>query len=202
MLPRPGSGSSPQVRGKPSQAILDRAAARLIPAGAGKTGKLAEGTGAPAAHPRRCGENFFTLRSWVSGAGSSPQVRGKLWKFRCTLNSLRLIPAGAGKTVFDDAFHGGCSAHPRRCGENIKVRGGSAAKHGSSPQVRGKLALIEQKAKEIRLIPAGAGKTTGGIIKQHALAAHPRRCGENLVDVLCSIFPGGSSPQVRGKLDF
>ena len=70
---------------------------------------------------------------------------------------------------------------------------------GSSPQVRGKLALIEQKAKEIRLIPAGAGKTSGYLDHTIGETAHPRRCGENYALVVGHETQDGSSPQVRGK---
>ena len=52
-----GGGSSPQVRGKQERQKRSLEAARLIPAGAGKTCFLVfVGIVAPA-HPRRCGEN-------------------------------------------------------------------------------------------------------------------------------------------------
>ena len=51
-----------------------------------------------AAHPRRCGENFWLVVLMVRCRGSSPQVRGKLNEAEEYKAADRLIPAGAGKT--------------------------------------------------------------------------------------------------------
>ena len=71
-------------------------------------------------------------------------------------------------------------AHPRRCGENGVLREYFWAPGGSSPQVRGKLGVTGNDAPIIRLIPAGAGKTIFCFLSFQLVAAHPRRCGENL----------------------
>ena len=71
------TGSSPQVRGKPSGATGSTGASRLIPAGAGKTSARVGLRDWNSAHPRRCGENFFSTAYRSSLCGSSPQVRGK-----------------------------------------------------------------------------------------------------------------------------
>ena len=52
----------------------------------------------------------------------------------------------------------------------------------------------------LRLIPAGAGKTSSKYTSYRTTPAHPRRCGENFTLPGLSIESGGSSPQVRGKL--
>ena len=72
-------------------------------------------------------------------------------------------------------------------------------KSGSSPQVRGKLALYLAPLSDFRLIPAGAGKTRSAMAKCIADTAHPRRCGENANGGILVQSWDGSSPQVRGK---
>ena len=74
-----------------------------------------------AAHPRRCGENFWLVVLMVRCRGSSPQVRGKHLRMRRRAVSARLIPAGAGKTTHYGIVALMASAHPRRCGENSNV---------------------------------------------------------------------------------
>ena len=73
-------------------------------------------------------------------------------------------------------------------------------KTGSSPQVRGKLSILTETVQRRRLIPAGAGKTFTVFCAIGVVAAHPRRCGENVSLTLGSVDDNGSSPQVRGKL--
>ena len=110
---------------------------RLILAGAGKT-PLDRDTAA-AAHPRRCGENFLIPAIAASAIGSSPQVRGKHRLDGLYSHSLRLIPAGAGKTAASLSTLPALPAHPRRCGENFYTARVALCELGSSPQVRGKL---------------------------------------------------------------
>ena len=131
--------------------------------------------------------------------GSSPQVRGKRMIEQRLNTFLRLIPAGAGKTIPLSALALRTPAHPRRCGENPMRTGLPDSYFGSSPQVRGKRRDNIRPILASRLIPAGAGKTHKDSPGARRSPAHPRRCGENdvhvsYVDVVC-----GSSPQVRGK---
>ena len=92
------AGSSPRVRGK--LVALQRALNNggLIPACAGKTRAVRESIIFDWAHPRVCGENIAIASSWLSTAGSSPRVRGKLWVGGPSNFSWGLIPACAGKT--------------------------------------------------------------------------------------------------------
>ena len=90
------------------------------------------------AHPRRCGENSGSFAMYLSIFGSSPQVRGKQRKPTVKDKSVRLIPAGAGKTSQQKEPYDLPSAHPRRCGENEGSIASNAIVYGSSPQVRGK----------------------------------------------------------------
>ena len=127
-------------------------------------------------------------------------MRGKLTLWLRTPLRTRLIPAGAGKTSASIKCTLDTTAHPRRCGENLPGLSGCFIAFGSSPQVRGKLLLLNPDDVADRLIPAGAGKTQGDVLDWLAAAAHPRRCGENHSVKRRVARWDGSSPQVRGKL--
>ena len=70
-------GSSPRVRGKRTAHAAASTTRRLIPACAGKTAGHGGWAYAFVAHPRVCGENFFTQLIETRKNGSSPRVRGK-----------------------------------------------------------------------------------------------------------------------------
>ena len=70
-------GSPPQVRGKHIEGYCALAAARITPAGAGKTKCKLSQRVFQRDHPRRCGENPSALFIVLSSLGSPPQVRGK-----------------------------------------------------------------------------------------------------------------------------
>ena len=126
-------------------------------------------------------------------------MRGKLYGGCDPVSQSRLIPAGAGKTASGTLSASFSPAHPRRCGENYLFDTKTHEVPGSSPQVRGKLRLVEDSIGYVRLIPAGAGKTYFQRASQRQLAAHPRRCGENHERKEVKMDQNGSSPQVRGK---
>ena len=115
----------------------------------------------------------------TSRAGSSPRVRGKRWARTSNVPGRR--------------------AHPRVCGENVEAAIASYQRAGSSPRVRGKRSGLQRHLAQRRLIPARAGKTTGGRPPSGAPWAHPRVCGENFVRPADGSGGHGSSPRVRGK---
>ena len=176
---RPGRGSSPRVRGKPSGGVARAAGVGLIPACAGKTSPMAQAPASPPAHPRVCGENRGVALAGRRGgahprvcgenpserrnssnfAGSSPRVRGKLAPLMAPTTPLRLIPACAGKTSTASRPTAASTAHPRVCGENLDGLDVGQARHGSSPRVRGKPTNVITVSMCGRLIPACAGKT-------------------------------------------
>ena len=130
-------------------------------------------------YPRRCGENAVGFFPGAAARGSSPQVRGKRFGGGGVWWWWRLIPAGAGKTAAGSTVISRYPAHPRRCGENRTTFTTWPPHAGSSPQVRGKLGNPSRALSDIRLIPAGAGKTTHLWRLVVTIPAHPRRCGEN-----------------------
>ena len=171
----------------------------LIPARAGKTATCGAGCSPRAAHPRACGENSVSAGTAGANPGSSPRVRGKPPEcLRCSA-STRLIPARAGKTAGAGGATVAASAHPRACGENLSMLSYVDRDAGSSPRVRGKLSFFSQTQNKNGLIPARAGKTTGGARQRPSRRAHPRACGENHHREEGCRRAGGSSPRVRGK---
>ena len=118
-------------------------------------------------------------------------------KYLVALN--RITPAGAGKTQLFNNINIDIKDHPRRCGENRKMRPKTKKQKGSPPQVRGKHNPIKQAQKKIRITPAGAGKTQFLMLAPRRDQDHPRRCGENETGVIRLKRANGSPPQVRGK---
>ena len=193
------TGSPPQVRGKLERLHEDCAITGITPAGAGKTRRCCAHRPKFQDHPRRCGENGLDRRRDPSGIGSPPQVRGKLLEKIGIEKENGITPAGAGKTA--RKVHGtSCiKDHPRRCGENARTAQDMRLWTGSPPQVRGKPPRCRRKSPMTRITPAGAGKTVV-IRRRFALAwDHPRRCGENEMQVITARVSEGSPPQVRGK---
>ena len=131
------------------------------------------------AHPRACGENAHSTRSWGHLEGSSPRVRGKRAPRTPRPVEKRLIPARAGKT-------GGFRAWAR-------------ARAGSSPRVRGKQRFGVHRVLHVRLIPARAGKTSSASARTWRQPAHPRACGENRAGDLTPPHPQWLIPARAGK---
>ena len=173
-------GSSPRVRGKPTQRCCGNLTAGLIPACAGKTRTTLAELPLQWAHPRVCGENDDTLDLRIPGKGSSPRVRGKLADGASAGFTWRLIPACAGKTGLQSVQNLGNWAHPRVCGENLIPTASVRHSLGSSPRVRGKPHRVEDYVPTLGLIPACAGKTIDHHTDRSKAGAHPRVCGENL----------------------
>ena len=178
--PHNGLGSSPLTRGKRNPSTSSAAAARLIPAHAGKTAVGYVVKSAAEAHPRSRGENGRIEVTDRAAPGSSPLTRGKH-------NHQSPVPHQA-------------AAHPRSRGENGKGVNIAQPRLGSSPLTRGKPLAALITAANSGLIPAHAGKTSVGHCAIGCHWAHPRSRGENRVAVYEVTQTGGSSPLTRGKL--
>ena len=132
-------GSSPLTRGKLRDSACERLAERLIPAHAGKTGRVGVGL--------------------VPGDGSSPLTRGKRCEGGLERRGAGLIPAHAGKTSASPEPSRSSRAHPRSRGENSSLSMTEKTLNGSSPLTRGKPCPSARATPKARLIPAHAGKT-------------------------------------------
>ena len=91
-------GSSPLTRGKLQGPLRRGRQGRLIPAHAGKTGRVRLRLAGDPAHPRSRGENLSDEAEYQWRVGSSPLTRGKHTVTTYRRKGLRLIPAHAGKT--------------------------------------------------------------------------------------------------------
>ena len=198
-IDRQDNGSPPQVRGKRHFLASSNFRLGITPAGAGKTFLDEPEKEEQWDHPRRCGENFAGMDKPEGMTGSPPQVRGKLERLHEDCAITGITPAGAGKTRRCCAHRPKFQDHPRRCGENARTAQDMRLWTGSPPQVRGKPPRCRRKSPMTRITPAGAGKTVV-IRRRFALAwDHPRRCGENEMQVITARVSEGSPPQVRGK---
>ena len=110
-------GSSPRVRGKEFELGEGWTAARIIPAGAGKSSISFHVFSPMRDHPRGCGEKFFGELSPLRDEGSSPRVRGKEETRKGGEAAGGIIPAGAGKRPHLVALSVTVGDHPRGCGE-------------------------------------------------------------------------------------
>ena len=194
-----GEGSSPRMRGKLYECPPVRFLLGLIPAHAGKTYSRPSPTRRRQAHPRACGENAFAAWNDFTGGGSSPRMRGKHQLVYAARRRTRLIPAHAGKTFYTADAIRTYAAHPRACGENVRVHCPWATGPGSSPRMRGKRSSRNPAAVALGLIPAHAGKTNNASTNHVSCWAHPRACGENTESISDKAEQAGSSPRMRGK---
>ena len=92
-------GSSPRMRGKLGQRLLDQRGQGIIPAHAGQTSGSVAGVRIP--------------------AGSSPRMRGKLLRRQELKVFGRIIPAHAGQTHTGRPATADSPDHPRACGANV-----------------------------------------------------------------------------------
>ena len=192
-------GSSPLTRGKHIMDAAEDVVVGLIPAHAGKTVPVCGYLRRTGAHPRSRGENAVRQLTQTVRKGSSPLTRGKLGELHDAAEEVGLIPAHAGKTLFDKTHVTSRRAHPRSRGENRLGPDGARLALGSSPLTRGKRRRPAQQPRAAGLIPAHAGKTQVVTVGHATPWAHPRSRGEN------GPAPGmvptvvGSSPLTRGK---
>ena len=152
-------GSSPPVRGTRSYALRLTNAHRFIPACAGNTWRRLAPACRNTVHPRLCGEHPPWNPTFGGISGSSPPVRGTHAKHSTRSLRPRFIPACAGNTWLWVTGSQPSAVHPRLCGEHSLVTHGDFPSTGSSPPVRGTLALARRLARWCRFIPACAGNT-------------------------------------------
>ncbi len=194
------SGSSPRMRGKPRPARRSHRWRRIIPAHAGQTraGKTAGVRSTD--HPRACGANCVSSQMNAATCGSSPRMRGKLFRPNYGDGILRIIPAHAGQTVHRGMLSVVPSDHPRACGANRYAFTLHCLARGSSPRMRGKLLDDVELSAHLRIIPAHAGQTRSPPARSSSATDHPRACGANSIQRRAIHSQRGSSPRMRGKL--
>ena len=152
------AGSSPPTRGRalPPKSPMSRL--RIIPAHAGKGLKWMRGEGRLTDHPRPRGEGVDTGLARSSWFGSSPPTRGRGDRHRSGGGSGRIIPAHAGKGSLSPIPGMAFRDHPRPRGGGVLPSNASSRASGSSPPTRGRARVQRQPIRQIRIIPAHAGK--------------------------------------------
>jgi len=191
-------GSSPLARGGQRLRTHGRQRARLIPAGAGRTRAHASEPSRWRAHPRWRGADVGLVGDVPECCGSSPLARGGQPLQRTHPLRRGLIPAGAGRTACRAARRDHPTAHPRwRGADRCRSRTMSAVT-GSSPLARGGLQGGAGGGPDLRLIPAGAGRTSAPESAKSSPRAHPRWRGADVSGLAEPGEHGGSSPLARG----
>ena len=149
-----------------------------------------------------CGEHVEDESGETVCEGSSPHVRGAPAVARVVADHRGIIPACAGSTPEQYPVARGHWDHPRMCGEHETDRTIVAHAWGSSPHVRGALQGQAVRDRSGGIIPACAGSTRWRWRRRPCSGDHPRMCGEHKSQTHVEFNDEGSSPHVRGALDY
>ena len=196
------AGSSPLVRGTPDELPVDDRLVGLIPARTGNMLTLTIERVKVWAHPRSHGEHPVPIALGMVKPGSSPLTRGtRHYEVRVFLQP-GLIPARAGNIAGNHRYRPIGWAHPRSHGEHSFPLSTSARGLGSSPPVRGTLAVRVRKCDLLGLIPARVGNIPDRKETTCRSRAHPRSRGEHAELLGYASVRSGSSPLPRGTFAF
>ena len=113
--------------------------------------------------------------------GSAPRMRGAHDPAPMLVTVSRIIPADAGSTHQVGAEKQRKADHPRGCGEHPDGLVGFNPSGGSSPRMRGALAVDSDGRLLHGIIPADAGSTLASLSPCAPAVDHPRGCGEHTV---------------------
>ena len=159
--------------------------AGIIPAYAGNTRVQSSCIPGWGDHPRVCGEHHGRVGWREGGRGSSPRMRGTPYGKRSAPCRRGIIPAYAGNTQSPRRTQTRWRDHPRVCGEHSLNGNSTRAGAGSSPRMRGTLAVSVSTVLVFGIIPAYAGNTID-LRKRHSHGEdHPRVCGEHNLSSAC-----------------
>ena len=131
---------------------------------------------------------------------SSPRVRGTGALVDLHKLAHGIIPAYAGNITRRTAGSSCGRDHPRMCGEQLVCCRIVTKGEGSSPRVRGAVAVVKQKFAGSGIIPACAGSSWPSSPSISATRDHPRVCGEQDAVAGSVSYGAGSSPRVRGAV--
>ena len=132
-------GSSPRMRGTRGHVRSNGEVGGIIPAHAGNTQSGHARGRSDGDHPRACGEHEHMTNEANGFRGSSPRMRGTLFRNRDDAIRHGIIPAHAGNTTFVALSAPTGRDHPRACGEHALAMTAFWALSGSSPRMRGTL---------------------------------------------------------------
>ena len=112
--------------------------------------------------------------------------------------ALRFIPAGAGNSGTSSDKSGYPAVYPRWRGELFCAGRFISNTPGLSPLARGTLLIMRIMRSAARFIPAGAGNSWPGFVKQSHIKVYPRWRGELFCVFFCDDPKRGLSPLARG----
>ena len=170
----------------------------LIPTYAGNTYPRKPESYALWAHPHVCGEHMITHTMSDLESGSSPRMRGTQFAPVAASIGRGLIPTYAGNTCRTRLGTLLRRAHPHVCGEHLASSPKTPLGSGSSPRMRGTLAIMSACEGNKGLIPTYAGNTAVPVLIQNNTGAHPHVCGEHATIEIWTAITQGSSPRMRG----
>ena len=191
-------GSSPLARGGRLHPVCVGGEAGLIPARAGRTAVARARLSRFRAHPRSRGADPNIDGDTSRLYGSSPLARGGLPLEKSSDSSTGLIPARAGRTYANTPGPRQPGAHPRSRGADDRPPVVGLSLWGSSPLARGGRLESLASADSSGLIPARAGRTQRGHLRDRDDGAHPRSRGADRVYRDGTLITTGSSPLARG----
>ena len=139
-----------------------------------------------------------SARPQTRSCGSSPRMRGTGQPAFGGLSHDRFIPAHAGNRCRCPPPRECPPVHPRACGEQGANTTSAPTPNGSSPRMRGTVAIWDRDLGQIRFIPAHAGNRRTATSTWSSRAVHPRACGEQVVNGIKARLDAGSSPRMRG----
>ena len=126
-------------------------------------------------------------------------MRGKVELNTDCLDTLRITPAHAGKSLSVKIVCLSIWDHPRTCGEKSVHATFRKLTLGSPPHMRGKGMKLAISRDNLRITPAHAGKRCPISPQQKAIRDHPRTCGEKNAATAGTVDGAGSPPHMRGK---
>ena len=132
---------------------------RITPAGAGRSSQTAFSDCCMQDHPRGCGEKDQISLNRIIKEGSPPRVRGEDISMQNPRLTVRITPAGAGRSCLKVHCHFLHKDHPRGCGEKRISMNGIRSESGSPPRVRGEGCSSSPNCPQSGITPAGAGRS-------------------------------------------
>ncbi len=140
---------------------------------------------------------FVAITSGVPAQFISVRAKNtpSAWRSSCCAS---VHPFRAGNALMTATIPVEQAVHPRACGERASWASLRMSVAGSSPCVRGTLAMDRARVMPGRFIPVRAGNASHAMPQPQACAVHPRACGERRSSRLSSASLSGSSPCVRG----
>ena len=138
-------------------------------------------------HPRACGAHVRLEVVKREETGSSPRMRGSRRCDKVNPSRRGIIPAHAGLTSPCHPCPCPGRDHPRACGAHLQLAAKLANCWGSSPRMRGSLALAANVQDLRGIIPAHAGLTKRRRWRWVPKWDHPRACGAHSVVMMLSV---------------